>query len=121
MRLIERPAGGSCKSLSVAGGFYPCLRPSKVGRRTHGLKTRATVSTARCPPNHLVIAVALVTLLLSPLSALARGDIFSLKTDPATAAIPFLSWDTENGPRPQTNLLRAPTQAIGGRRWIFSD
>jgi hypothetical protein len=45
-----------------------------------------------------------------------------VETAPGFPAISFLSWDTEGGPRAQTNLLRAPARVrlLVGERWLES-
>ena len=46
-------------------------------------------------------------LLLWPLAALAGPAVLRLEPDPDRARVRFLGWDTEGGPRANTNLLRA--------------
>ena len=48
-------------------------------------------------------------LLLWPLAALAGPAVLRLEPDPDRARVRFLGWDTEGGPRANTNLLRAGT------------
>ncbi len=48
-------------------------------------------------------------LLLWPLAALAGPAALRLEPDPDCARVRFLGWDTEGGPRANTNLLRAGT------------
>jgi len=60
-------------------------------------------------------------LLLWPLAALAGPAALRLEPDPDCARVRFLGWDTEGGPRANTNLLRAGTgmglRILTGGKW----
>ncbi|HOZ45961.1 MAG TPA: hypothetical protein PLO37_13490 [Candidatus Hydrogenedentes bacterium] len=69
-----------------------------------------------------VVGCAMLGFLGASLSSLgARGEpILRVEASPETAAVTFLSWDTEGGDRARHNLLRAPmTVAMSaGGEWI---
>lgn len=76
-----------------------------------GLGWLALAGLSSCPNTAFAAA---------PKGSSVEGEpVLSVKTDPAHALIPFLSWDTEGGNRTQMNLLRAPVElrVQSGGQW----